>query len=239
MMIITTLIVFPFLSRTLVFLEYSSGNASDGSLMETAVYGIIRLTTSYFFIPIWILVLIGQEFSNGHVNLVVFHKSYWYYFMSKIYFSIIASVIFTVIGVISVALVHQAAPLGLFIPEFFYITLVCQLFFTFLGTSVVLMCIIFLIRSPVIGFVFYLVLSFTEGIVFLIVKKLYEIDLYLLPLHIPRLLFLRNGEPKFENYYNPFTNFDSIVMLVPIYLLALLIITYLMFKKINLKPLSD
>lgn len=64
-LLLANIVLLPLIVAILVKLEFSSGEISEGNFLENAAYGIISISTIYFFVPLWILIFIGIEFSNG------------------------------------------------------------------------------------------------------------------------------------------------------------------------------
>ncbi len=238
-LLLANIVLLPLIVAILVKLEFSSGEISEGNFLENAAYGIISISTIYFFVPLWILIFIGIEFSNGHTNLVVFHKSFKFYFISKIAYCFLVSLFYCILGLFSLLIIHLTAPFKLEASTVFYMSFITQSFFTFFSISLMLMALVFLVGSPIIAFVSYFVISFTESILFLIGKKIYAFDLFFLPFHISRLLYLKNGEGKSENYYVLFYDYHNQILILPVFLLIILYATYWYFIRRDLKPLSD
>lgn len=232
-------ILLPIITRILTNLNFTSGHTTEGQYLEHAAYGIISFSTFYLFLPVWILIVIGIEFTNGHYSLVIFHKSHWFYFCSKVSYCLMVSVYFSVLGLISLLIIQKTAPFSITTSVSVFIEFFIQAFITFFSLSLFQLLIIFFTRSPIIGFIVYFFISFGERMVYTILIKIYSIDLFYLPFHLLNSFYVRSGDVKMENYYNPFFEFDSSVIIQPFFLLFVLGLTYQWLIKRDVKALSD
>ena len=239
LLLVATTILLPFIIRTVSNLAYSSNEVTEGQFLEMAALGFISFSTSYIGIPVWIIFIIGIEFSNGHASKVIFYKSRKHFFLSKISYSLLVSCFFTLLGLLSMFIVHLSATFSPITSVAFYLGFLVQCFITFFSISLVLMSLIFFIRNPVIGFVVYLIITTLEGMTYVLFSKLYSTKLFLLPFHLAQLGYLKNGEMGAANYYNPFLEFYYRILFLPIFLSLLLFLTYILFNKKDLKALSD
>lgn len=238
-LLVATTILLPLLTRTVANLAYSSNEVSEGQFLEHTAFGIISFSTSYIGIPVWIIFFIGIEFSNGHASKVIFYKSRMHFFLSKISYSLLVSCFFTLLGLLSMFIVHLSATFSPITSVAFYLGFLVQCLVTFFSISLILMSLILFIRNPVIGFVVYLIITTLEGIIYVVFSKLYSTKLFFLPFHLANLGYLKNGEVGTTNYYNPFLEFDYRILFLPIFLALLLFLTYIHFNKKDLKALSD
>ncbi|MCW5912218.1 MAG: ABC transporter permease [Cyclobacteriaceae bacterium] len=229
----------PVAIKVVMGVSYINNEVAEGQFMEYAAFGFISFSSMYLFIPLWIIVFIGTEFGNGHVNQVVFNASDKDYFISKLVYCLLISLAYCLLGVITMVLVQVTAPFKVMVSLNFYGVFIFQSFFTFLSIALLFMAITFVARSIAVVFVSYFLLSFTEDLAFMFVKKIYDTELFFLPFHITSSLYVKGGERLTANYYNLFQNFDSRVLLLPVFLLAILWLTYRDFTKRELKPLSD
>ncbi len=234
-----TMIILPLTLKIIMNLEYLDNQVAEGQFMEHAAYGFISFSTLYIFIPLWIIAIVGIEFSNGHVHQVVFNRSFKFYYISKILYCISVSLIFSIVGVYSLVIIQVTAPFKPYVSSAFYFVFFAQCFVTFFAQALLLMAIVFLTRSPMIAFISYFIISFTESIIFSVVNRVYAFQLYFLPFHFANIFYVKSGEPKIEKYYNPFLEFDSRVLLLIFFLALILFLAYKDFTKRDLKPLSD
>jgi hypothetical protein len=217
------------------------GEISEGLFAETVAYSIISMTTVYVFLPLWIFVFIGTELTNGHTNRAVFLSSRKSYFISKLIYSALVAVLFTVIGVVTFIISVNTSPyLTLSATPAQVIFFGTQLLLFTLTYAGFLLSIIFFIRKPMMTFVVYFVWSLIESIVFMPISKLYHIKLAWLPLHIIQALYSVDGENRrSENYHNPVIDNPLMILSPVLFVFALLMITYRIFLKRDLMPLSD
>jgi hypothetical protein len=229
----------PLAIKLVAGVSYLKKEVAEGQFMEFAAFGFINFSCLYLFIPLWIILMIGIEFGNGHVNQVVFNTSSKHYFITKLVYCFLIAVTFCVLGTITMGLVHITAPFDITVPISFYGVFIFQSFFTFLSVALLFMTIVFLTRSIAVALITYFLLSFAEDTAFIFVKKMHAINLFFLPFHIVNVLYVKGGETLTSNYYNLFQNFDSRVLWLPVFLILMLWLTYIDFTKRELKPLSD
>ncbi|MBX2894961.1 MAG: hypothetical protein KF856_03450 [Cyclobacteriaceae bacterium] len=229
----------PIAIKMITGVSYLKKEIAEGQFMEYAAFGFINFSCLHLVIPLWIILLIGIEFGNGHVNQVVFNASSKHYFISKLVYCFLIALTFSVLGTITMGLVHVTAPFDITVPVSFYGVFIFQSLFTFLSVALLFMSIIFLTRNIAVALVTYFLLSFTEGMVFMFVKKIYSIDLFFLPFHVVNVLYVKGGSTATANYYNLFQDFDSRVLWLPVSIILLVWLTYIDFTKRELKPLSD
>lgn len=234
-----TVLALPIVIRMLTNLSYLDEEISQGQFMESAAYGFITYSSFYIFLPLWIIVGIGIEFNNGHVNLVVFNTSYNSYFKSKFIYCLLISLAFCFLGAITIVIVQLSAPFDVESSLNFYGVFIFQSFFTFLSISLLAMFITFIARNIAIAFVTYFLLLFADGMTFMIVRKLYDNELFYLPFHITNILYVKGGDKTVDNYYNFFQEPDSRAIILPFFLIIILSITYWDFTRRELKLLSD
>jgi hypothetical protein len=234
-----TILLLPIGIKIVTNLSYLDNQVSEGQFMEHAAFGFINFSCLYLFLPLWIIVFIGTEFGNGHVNQVAFNASFKDYFISKLIYCILISLAYCLLGVVTMVLVQITAPFEVTIASGFYGEFIFQSFFTFLSVALLAMAITFIARNLAIAFVSYFLLSFAEGIVFMLAQKIYNTEFFFLPFHITRSLYVKGGDGQVSNYYNFFQDFDNRVLLLPVFLLVMMWLIYLDFTKRELKPLSD
>lgn len=232
-------ILLPILTKILTNLNFTTGQTAEGQYLDHAAFGIISFSSFYLFLPVWILIVSGIEFTNGHYSLVIFHKSRWFYFCSKVVYCLMISVYFSLLGLISLLLIQKTAPFSITISVQVFIEFFIQSFITFFSLSLFQLSIIFFTRNPITGFIVYFFISFGERMIYTLLMKIYSIDLFYLPLHLLNSFYVRSGEVKSENYYNPFSDFDPRIALLPVLLLFTLGLTYLWLIKKDIKSLSD
>jgi hypothetical protein len=239
-LLLVTIILFPAIVKVISYLNVVKDNVPEGLFTNNVAFGIITYTQTYFFLPVWIIVLVGHELTNGHVNRVIFTKSRNFYFVSKLSFCGIVTILFSFLGTVALVISVKTSPFtSLPVNPFYYLQFLVQLSASTLLFCILLMGLVFIIRSPIKTFVVYFIWTFTEGILFSIFEGIYNIELKWLPLHLVRTLYLKNGEAQLNNYYNPFVdNFE--LLIAPFgFILLITIITYKLFLKTNLPALSD
>lgn len=239
-LLIITAIVFPIVVKVIAHLNVVEDQVPEGLFAENVAFGIIAYTQTYFFLPVWIIIFSGLELSNGHVNRVIFIKSRRFYFLSKVAYCGIITAFFSMVGLVALILALETSSYTyLGIGFEFYLRFFIQLTVANTAFSLLLLCLVFLVRSPFVAFVIYFGWTFVEGIVYSLLKSLYDLEPWWLPLHIIRLFYSRNGEVVLESYYNPLSEDFPLLTAPVIFIVASLFITYKLFLRSDLKPLSD
>jgi hypothetical protein len=238
-LLILTLIFFPALIKVLSYLNAADNFIPEGSYVEETAFGIIKSASMHTFLPVWILVIIGIEFSNGHVQRVVFFKNREFYFIAKLLWCLVVSSFFSLLSVFSLWLCVFSSPYSsLVVPHNFYFGFFFQTVFSYTTLSLILLPIVFFIKDVIVSFVVYFVLNGIEGVIYMVAKGLYQIDLYFLPFRLPKFFYASPNETR-ELYISP-AQMGSWFMLVILAILILVLgLTYIHFKKISLKGLSD
>lgn len=225
--------------RIILQLDFKSGSSAEGLMMGYSAYSAITFPTGYFFIPVWILILIGMEFSNGHVARITFLKSKKFYFLAKVSYCVMVSIYFTILAVVTFAFVEFTASFQIDSSLQFYIGFAAQAFYTFLSISLLLLAFIFLVKSPVIGFVGYILIHMFEGLLYTALKGFFSLDLYLLPIQSTNIFYVRSGVQKADNFYNPFIEFSPLFLFQPLIISTLVWLAYTVFMKKDIEQLSD
>jgi hypothetical protein len=238
-LMLATVILFPAMVKVISHLEAGDG-LPEGLFADKVVYSTILFSQTYFFLPVWIIVFVGQELSNGHVNRVVFIKGKKFYFLSKLYFCVLVTAFFSILGLIAIMISLITAPYpGFTVAPSFYFKFILQMVSATFAFSCLLLCVVFVLRSPVVSFVIYFAWTFVETMAFLLFKGVYKIELYGLPFHMAKGFFVRRGEVKLENYYYPFVE-DPMALIAPtVFIPVIVYATWRYFSKSDLKPLSD
>ncbi|MCZ8020215.1 MAG: hypothetical protein O9302_03290 [Cyclobacteriaceae bacterium] len=239
-LLIATCILFPSIIKVIAHLNVIKDNVPEGLFVNNISFAIIFYAQSYFFIPVWIIAIVGNELTNGHVNRVTFIKSRDFYFSSKLLFTLSLSLLFAILGVLSLIFSVTTSPFKYLQVEFsYYLVFFIQLLFSCLYFSILLLCITFILKSPIKVFITYFLMTFLEGIIFSIFESIYKIELKWLPFHLVKTIYLRNGDSKLSNYYNPFLEDFNSLVLPTIFVVAITFITYKIFIKSNFATLSD
>jgi len=237
--LIVTSIIFPLGMNVISYLSVTTDKIAEGLQADQTSLFIFHFIHLYLFLPVWIFIFIGQEFSKGHVNRVVFLQSRKFYFLSKLFYCFLISTYFTILGLITLIIALTTSPYELLEIGFsYYLVFTIQLFFTNLAYSLLLLSAVFIIRSPVKSFVIYLVWGFLEGMIILLMR-FYSIDFAFLPIQLVRSLYVRNGIPQSEDFYS-WTIHDIGTITIPILFVTFLtLVTYRIFQKRDIKALSD
>jgi hypothetical protein len=238
-LLIATILIFPLLVKVISHLSVLKDKIPEGLFAINVATTVLLFSQTIVFIPIWMIVLVGLEFSSGHVNRVVFIKSREYYFLSKVAFTVLVTLFFSVLGIIAFTVATETSPFKFFhVPLDFYISFFAQLFTATLAYCILLLCLVYWLRSPVIAFVVYIAWSMVDGITYSVFKSLYNVEL-ILPLQFVRTLYMKGGEIDPKNYYNPFVESPALVIGPLVMVGAILFFTYRIFIRRSLKPLSD
>lgn len=239
-LLILTTLLFPLIVKVVSYLAVIKDGVPEGLFSNNIAFSIIAYTQTYFFLPVWIIMLIGTELSNGHVNRVIFYKSRRFYFLSKIIYCGLVTIYFSLLGILAMVISIKTAPfLSLHVGSSFYIWFFLQLMLSTFFFSVLLLCLVFFIGSPLKTFVIYFMWTFLEGILYSFFDARFSIQLKLLPIHSVRSTFTQNGELQLANYYNPLVENFSVLFVPIAFICAITIYSYLRFSKSNLPALSD
>jgi hypothetical protein len=239
-LLIGTTILFPAILKILSYLNTTEDNTPEGLFAGNLAFSIITYTQTYFFLPLWIIVFVGNELSHGHVNRVAFCKSRHFYFAAKLIYCGMISFFFSLVGLITLLISIKTSPYThLQLSSMFYADFFAQLFFSSLSFALLLLCLVFFIRSPLKTFIVYFIWSVVEGIIYTVFDKLLDIKMNWLPLHLVRTFYSINGKLDLDNYYHPLM--EDLFQVIPAvgFIFILTFFTYRTFIKSNLPMLSD
>ena len=236
--VLLTLLVFPILLKTLSHLDYMDAQTPEGSFVEQNQLHVIKFATLYVFIPVWIIIIIGSEFKNGFAQRLLFYRPRSFYFKSKIAWCVIVSVVYSLMCVLTLWLCLSTVKYQFnYTNGTFYSLFGIQCFITFLSCTLVLMCLVFIIKDVVLSFVIYLFGAMAENILVVAVGKLFHIKLYLLPFQLHKVFYLKMDGRK-EDLITIFQYSQENIFALLV-LMLLMTLTFFHFNKVNLKPLSD
>ena len=235
-----TALLFPVMMAIISRMSVLSNEISEGLFMEMVAFYTISFSQSYFFIPVYILIFTGQEFSGRHVNRVVFLKSRKFYFASKIVYCFIISLLFSFLGLVALLLSYQFSGFtGLVVSLAFYVEYVVSALISSFAFSILLLGIVFVFRTPWICYIVFIGWQTIEGVVFLIFYRLYDLKLVWLPFQSVQLFYNKTIENTNGSYRRLFTEFDPILILPCAFILILIFFLYVFFLRSDLKSLSD
>lgn len=234
-----TLLVFPLLLKTLSHFDYVERQVPEGAFVEQNQLYIIRFATLYVFVPVWIVVIIGSEFKNGFAQRLMFYRSRFFYFKTKTIWCVFVSFIYSLLSIFTLWLCLSTIGYEFDYINFkFYTLFGIQCFITFLLLSLVLMCLVFIVKDIVISFVIYFGWHMVEGVLVMVISKVFNLKLYLLPLQLHTVFYIRKDKNNKESLINIFqySNENIFALLV---VMLLVLVTFWHFNRVNLKPLSD
>ncbi len=237
LLFILTVFAFLIILKIGSYLQIASGKSPDGLFFTITANAIIDFAQLYLFLPAWIIILIGYEFSNGHVNRVVFFKSKWFYFKAKLAYCFAISICFSILSLFALILVIKTSSLNwVTAPGITYFWFFVQCLITYSSCSVLSLGIVFIVKSPFIGFFIYMLLELLDAI-----ATIYHTELYFLPFHLARIFYSKGRNGSTQIHFNPFAegNFELQHYLHPLYFTFILVAVFFHFKKNDLKPLSD
>lgn len=238
-LLIGTGILFPILVKVVANLSATTDNVPEGLLAAKVAEAILVYAHSYFFVPVWILILIGIEFSNGHVNKVVFIKSRTFYFDAKLVHCLFVTALFTLLAAISFVISVQFSPYQtLHVEPVSFLLFLLQFFVSTFMLCVILLIVALAVRSPVIGFVVYIGWSIIERVTVTVVQGVYDVHLRYLPMQMSRSLYERL-EGRESEYFNPFHS-DITEVIIPVLVCSVLVfLARRIFSGTQLKALTD
>lgn len=238
-LLISTTILFPTALIIISDISIQAEDITEAEFLANLSFAIISYIQSYIFLPVWIIIFIGQEMSNGYTNRFVFARSRRDYFLAKLLYCATVTLYFSVLGIISFVASAYTSSVITDVSILQCMKLFCQLLICIFSYGVVLMSLVFIVRSPAIGFIIYLVWNFMEGILFRVASGIWSIELKWLPLHLIRTLYTINGEATSRAYYNPFNGNLPSITLPFLFIIALLLATQQIFLHRDLRSLSD
>jgi hypothetical protein len=238
--LLVTIVILPLLIRTITYVDYTAGNIPEDEFAARLAYASISFSQSFFALPVWIIVFVGTEFSNGHVNRIVFIKSRRFYLIAKIAYCLLVALFFSIVAIGAFLFTIKTASINLadvdtsYCFEFF-----AQMFISAFSYSILLLAMVFIFRSPIMTYVIAVGLTTIEAIVYTLFEGLYNVHLKWLPFHLTQSLYCINGNKNSSNYYNPFS--EGLDNTLPPIVFSILVILFLFyyFSKTDLKPLSD
>lgn len=239
-LLIFTVCLFPVILKIVSHLTATTDNVPEGLFPDKVANAILVYAQSYFFVPVWILLVIGTEFANGHVNKIVFIKSRTYYFDSKLLYCILVTFMFTILAALTFFISIQFSPykflsvdpvyFGLFIAQFAVST--------FLQCTILLILVLIL-RSATVSIIVYLGWSFIESIAVTLIKGFYGIHLKYLPMQIPKSLYTKFETHRSTVYFNALSsNLFEVAALLLVCAVGLILFRR-SFSSTQFKPLSD
>lgn len=238
-LLIITTILFPLALIIISDISIQEDGVTKTEFFPNLSFAIISCIQSYIFLPVWIIIFIGQELSNGYSNRFVFARSKKDYFLSKLIYCALIALYFSVLGTVSFVASAYTSSLLSDITILHCMKLFCQITISVFSYAMLLMSLVFIVQSPAMSFIIYLAWNFTEGILFRIAEGIWTIELKWLPLHFTRLLYTVNGEATSNNYYNPFDGNLTATAMPIMFIIAVILLTYQSFVQTDLKPLSD
>ena len=203
-LLIATTILFPLAVIVIANVSIQQEEIMESGFIANLSFAIISYVQSYIFLPIWIIIFIGQELSNGYSSRFVFARSKKDYFLSKLLYCATITLYFSVLGILSFVASAYSTSFISDVSILQCLKLFCQLIISIFSCAVILMSVVFIVRSPAKAFILYLAWNVTEGILFRVAANIWNLELKWLPLHLIRTLYTINGEATSENYYNPF-----------------------------------
>ncbi len=220
-------------------LQQLKGGLEEAQMISAIAYTTIAYAQAMFFIPVWIVSMVGREIQSAHASTVSSITSREHYFSSKITYCLITCVFFSSVG--TLGFLAAAAVCGI-LPKVtfgFVAGHLVQQFVAHITFCSILLLIVFVVKNPAIAFVVYLVWNFAEGLAFTVVNGLYEIRAWWLPLHLLRTLYVTDGDPQAANFHNPIFS-GNFLFVSPIMFAAFVtVLTKEIFLRSDLPVLSD
>lgn len=238
--LLITIVVFPVLIKVQSQWMALDDQIPEGLYANLVAYIVLMNSQFYFFLPVWIIIFAGLEFSKGHVNKVAFIRSRKFYLHAKLVYCGLITILFSLIGLIALIISLKTSPYSqLYIAPDFYSNFLLQMIFTTFCYSVLLLSLVFIFRSPIVAFVVYVGWVMAEGIISMASIRIFDIDLFWLPFQQIKRLYSTTGDPYNVEYYNPIAeNLEPLLMPLGLTIL-LILIAYTLFPKSDIKPLSD
>ncbi len=238
LLLVSTFCLFPIFIIIGNYFIIEQRQVPEGLIFETTQRVILDFLKLYLTVPVWIIVFIGIEFTNGHVHKLTFYLSKKAYFISKLIWCSFVSFIFSILGVL--ALFVSAKINALLVPYYFegYLFFFFQCFLSIVSLTLLLMPLVIVVRNSLVSFGLYILWSFFDGTLALLIAKLKFTTLFP-PLHLTGIFYKRiNDKGDFE-YCNLFTQEPHHYLLLLLFILAAQLLSYWHFQRVSLKPLSD
>ena len=239
-LLLGTILLFPSIIATISYVGAVRDDVPEGLFPNQVASLILTFSQSYFFLPVWIIVFVGQEFSTGHVNRIVFTCSRDYYYQAKLLYCALITILFSLMSGITYLISITTGPFeSLSLDAAVFLGFVLQTALSTFAFTTVLLFFVFLVRSPLVAFVTYFVWGLVESVLYTLFKGLYDIELFWLPLHLVRTFYVKNGEAKIDAYYNPLVE-SPLTLIAPIVFVVIMVfLGKRVFLHRDLKPLSD
>lgn len=219
--------------------SYDLNDLPTGEQFDSGVsYLLMSLANSYLFLPIWILIVIGYEFSSGHVSKVITLSGRLPYLKSKLLCIIFLSVLFTLLSITAYLLSYIFS--GFTLQESgFGISKILQFFTVYLVNSSLFLAFILFVQSPIKSYGIYFGIGFLENIIALPIDRGLNIEPVFLPTHFMRWLYTVDGSTEMDKYFNPFLGDYLQIMISILVAVITLWLSGRYFLKNDLKILSD
>jgi hypothetical protein len=214
--------------------------ATEGMYVRDTSWAILSYSSLYLCLPLFVIVFVGQEITGGHMNRVVFQKSRSYYFGAKFLFTFLISMFFTLLGSITLFICVVFSPFGnLNVGPGTYVQFFLQSLISNELIAMLLLSLLIIIRNPVVVFVCYFFGQLIERVLFGLVQAFYKVELVYLPLQLTRSFYSRDVSGRMETYFPLSEYFHSAQAVALVVIPLVLYLSYLVFAKADLKPLSD
>jgi hypothetical protein len=240
--LIFTATAFPTMVAYVEYLDSVKGNIIEGLFLEKVAHFILTVMRGIPFMVIWGTVFTAQELSNGYVNKVVMATSHKHYFLSKVSFSVILALFFTILGFFSLYLSIVTISIdSIRLDWAFAIQFFIQLLLIALLYSLTFMNLSFALRSPLAAGLAALFFPQIDSIIFIIVKIWLNIELWYLPFQLLGSLFQQtNTEGAIREEYAYLLRLSPMTIIWPILFVATsTYLSYKWFSKRDLKTSSD
>ncbi len=200
---------------------------------------IIGFVNSYLFLPIWFLVVIGFEFSSGHVSKVITFSNRLSYIKAKLFYTLSIVVITACFSMIAYYFSYLVT--GFTVYNYTILVFKFLQFLIVYGiNALLLLSLVLVVQAPGKSFGIYIAISFVEPLISLPIEKGLNIDPFFLPNRFMSLLYIKRGNRMdLENYYNPISENLTLVVLSVAAAGAIFYLGCRYFLKKDLKVLSD
>lgn len=230
-----------FLISIVVLSSYNYVNSDFPSYEEfkrNLSFSILHISTSYFFLPVWILIVIGIEFQSGHVSLLTALKGRTYYLICKMFYSFLIVSVFTLASFFAyfLSLIFSPFSWDLTGQDLF---LALQFFSVYLTTTFFFLSLVFLTQSPAKGYGYFIGLSILEGFLAPFLSKLLDMRLTFLPIQFLRSLYSIDGKSEMEYYYNPIVENFALILFSTVLSIIVLALVSRHYLKTDLPSLSE
>jgi hypothetical protein len=238
---VVTVIVFPLLAAGFAYLASIDKNVVEGTFVEDLAGIIIAYMSFFIFLPLWVTLGVGQELKGGHASRVAFARGRKHYFLSKLIYCLVVSVLFTILATVGFLLAIKVPVFGPFTTDWaFTARYAVQVFIVAVLYALLMLCLTLAIRAPTPALVAAYCLPSADGIIHMIVEEVWNIELmWGLPFQVVFSLFRKHALGPEVEYINPLADNPLAIVWPILFVAGITYLSYRWFLNRDLKVMSD